>query len=74
MESPKNILIGFWKKESGNLFAHKEGLSPEQAGVLQTIRPGTRFALLANKNRKSANSPDYLLKIWEDRPEGSSNE
>ena len=59
------LKIGFWSKETGNLMAHKSGLTPEQLVYLRQLKEGDRLILWFNSDKRSSSSPSYTLKKYQ---------
>lgn len=62
------LIIGFWKKQSGNMLSHKQGLNVDQIAALKEIKPGDRLVLWAN-TKDSETAPTYTLKVFKPKLE-----
>lgn len=58
-------MIGFWKKESGNIMNHSKGLSEEQVKFLQSLKVGDRLIVYTNQVAEGENKPTHNLKKYE---------
>lgn len=58
------IKIAFWKKDSGNLMTHGQGLTEEQVEMLHRTKVGDRLIAFVNK-KTSDKAPDYNVTISE---------
>lgn len=57
--------INFWKKESGNLLSHGQGLTKEQVQFLQSLKEGVRLILWKAQQNDRA---DVCLKKYNPKP------
>lgn len=58
-------LTSFWRKFSGNLLSHKQGLTKQQLEFFHKLKEGDRLALMTRRVDKDETAPDYFLKKWE---------
>lgn len=57
------ISIGLWKKQTGNLMSHGQGLTEAQIAALKELKPGDRL-IAWSEVKKSESQPDYTLKVF----------
>lgn len=61
-------MIGLWKKDTGNLMSHAQGLTETQIEFLQSLKPGDRLIAWDNSANPTETGPGYTLKKSKPRP------
>ena len=66
---PPEFNVSFWKKDTGNLLSHGQGLSAEQIAFIQKLQVGDRLILWANNAKAGANPnmPTHSLKVFKNK-------
>lgn len=66
------LKLFFWRKDSGNLMTHKNGLRAEDIAALQNLKVGDRLILWENQAASPDQTNYYTLKVFQSRVVGDS--
>lgn len=58
------LSIPFWRKDSGSIMTHQQGLTQDQLDALKELKVGDRLILWL-ENRAEGSTPNYKLKVYQ---------
>lgn len=61
--SYKFVSVNVWKKDSGSLLSHRDGLTQEQIDEFKSLKPGDRL-MLSPSNREGDSAPAGYIRIY----------